>query len=93
MIRILTVILIAFVLVSCDSYRWGGRNTEFVIGERYLLSYNWNTDNPFDKTEKDTIIILDIKDGYVKWRKDTWNIGRYHSNKQLFLNKITRNIT
>lgn len=37
------------------------------IGDTFLISFNWDEKNPFEIIEIDTILILDIKSGYVKY--------------------------
>jgi len=41
------------------------------IGSILVRSYD-NKKDPFDVPLKDTVLILDIKDGYVKWTRDKW---------------------
>lgn len=33
----------------------------------YLFSYKWETEDPFEKIKIDTVRVLDIKKGYVKF--------------------------
>lgn len=60
------------------------------IGSKFLYSNNWNNKNPFEETIIDTIVILDIKESYIKWRF----IGsdKYYSTSSRDLSKLVKEI-
>lgn len=37
------------------------------VGKSYLLPLNWHEKNPFKESVIDTVSIIDIQDGYVKY--------------------------
>ena len=42
-------------------------NHEINLGDIYLYSNDWNPENPFEETTIDTVVVLAIKEGYVKY--------------------------
>jgi len=63
-IKIIFLSLVSIILLSsCCDY------IEPKVGERYLYSMLWDNDNPFDDKYIDTVTVLAIKDGYVKFKK------------------------
>lgn len=59
--KIITTIAAIIVLTSCQK-------KELNVGDKYLHSFYWDNENPFEVRDIDTASILDIKDGYVKFR-------------------------
>jgi hypothetical protein len=37
------------------------------IGDHFLLSYRWKTKDPFEKKEIKTVVVCDIKKGYIQY--------------------------
>ncbi len=54
---------------SCTDSRFKllNRNKNVEIGDVYLYSHDWDEEDPFAKIEIDTVRVIDVKDGYVKW--------------------------
>ncbi|WNH10013.1 hypothetical protein [Thalassobellus suaedae] len=72
--KLKTAFLYAVLVVwatSCtdSSFKLRNQNNSVVINETYLYSHDWDTPDPFEKIEIDTVKVLDIKDGYVKWQE------------------------
>jgi len=40
-----------------------------VVGQEYVKKYIFDKENPFDKATYDTVVVLAIQDGYVKYRE------------------------
>ena len=45
-----------------------GKNVE--KGDVYLHSHYWDTKDPFEEIDIDTVRVLEVKNGYVKWLYD-----------------------
>lgn len=62
--------LLVAVLCGCSNR---SEEKTCVIGQKYIKRYIWNEDNPFEKPKYDTVIIIDVQNGWVKYRgvKDT----------------------
>ena len=58
------------VWISFGIYQLVNRKEQkrLTIGNKYIVSDQWNSENPFEKNNIDTVIILDIKNDYVKYR-------------------------
>lgn len=37
------------------------------VGKKFLFSFHWNDENPFQEVKIDTVKVMGYKDGYVKW--------------------------
>lgn len=61
------------------------------VGDIYTISYHHNNDNPFiPKKPVDTIKVIDIKNGYVKYR---YKNSYYYSRKlKYFKDRITEKV-
>jgi hypothetical protein len=46
-----------------------------VIGKKYIKRFIFNEDNPFERAKYDTVIVIDVQNGWVKYadysNKDT----------------------
>jgi hypothetical protein len=38
------------------------------VGDRYLHSFDWESEDPFENIEVDTVTIIAIKGDYVQWK-------------------------
>lgn len=65
-----SVILLAFVLYAMYLEITGGDIFEekCIIGKMYVMELRFDENNPFEKSTFDTVLVLDKKDGYVKYR-------------------------
>lgn len=55
------------------------------VGEKYLYKIEWINNNPFYYFKTDTIIILDIKNGYVKYKAIGDPDEFFHTDKVYYL--------
>ena len=53
-------------LVSCTE-KVKTEQQNIVVGDKFLFSFSWDTKDPFEKIEIDTITVVGIKDNYVQW--------------------------
>ena len=89
-------IVVALMFFNCSKEH---KNKEIskplIIGNKYSTEYKFDKNDPFEKIRYDTVIILDLKDGYVKYQpvkffyiKDT---NMYFStHEEYFLKKIVK---
>lgn len=54
---------------SCTDSRFNllNLNKNVEKGDIYLYSHDWDEEDPFAKIEIDTVRVIEVKDGYVKW--------------------------
>ena len=54
---------------SCNDsgFKLLNQNKNVEKGDVYLYSHDWDAEDPFEKIEIDTVKVIDIKDGFVKW--------------------------
>ena len=54
---------------SCtdSSFKLLNHNKNVEKGDVYLYSHDWDEQDPFAKIDIDTVRVLEVKDGYVKW--------------------------
>ena len=43
------------------------QETEIILGKKYRTSFDWQTKDPFQKIDIDTVKIIGLKNGYVQW--------------------------
>ena len=62
---LITIIICGYVLSSVydNTYIYKG---DIGIGETYLVSFDWDNEDPFRETEIDTLRVLDMDRGFVK---------------------------
>lgn len=46
---------------------WQNQSTDIQIGEKYLYSHDWDSQDPFEDIKIDTVKVLNIKGDYVQW--------------------------
>jgi len=61
---LLLIVLGGLLFTSCNC---GKNNIEIESGKRYLYSVNFNDPDPFVRDDADTIMVLDVRDGYMKF--------------------------
>jgi len=67
----------AYVLLVAGLCGCSNRSEEktCIVGQKYIKRFIWNEENPFEKTKYDTVIVIDVQNGWVKYRdvnsKDT----------------------
>ena len=56
---------------SCNDsgFKLLNQNNIVKVNDLYLHSFDWDTQDPFEEIEIDTVKVLEIKDGYVKWQE------------------------
>lgn len=64
----------------------------FVIGKYYVRKVISDKEDPFETPEIDTIIILDKKNGYIKWTKKNWqnDSNFWISTREKHMAKLTK---
>lgn len=74
-------------LFSCNFL--GNSQPKLEIGKIYTKPFIWDENNPFEKTQIDTIIIICIKGNYVQWAllKNKNNPDFYLSSELHYLRK------
>lgn len=79
------LLLVAVLFVGCQN---GCKektliNTQnYKVGEKYLLSFDWEEKNPFENIRIDTVKVTGVKDGYVEWEYK--NGFRQSSEEKIF---------
>jgi hypothetical protein len=55
---------------SCNNHRFRllNQNNSVEVNDIYLYSHDWDTEDPFEEIEIDTVRVIAIKDDYVKWQ-------------------------
>jgi hypothetical protein len=84
------LVIICIVLTSC--FQLENQDKNISIGEEYLYSYNWDKEDPFEEIKIDTVIILDIRGIYVKWRPYDMPEDFFHSGEVKYLKNNIRNL-
>lgn len=66
----LMISAIIFSISSCstNSNNQYSEQIPLVIGNKYSVKYLYDEKNPFEKIKYDTLIILDRKNGYIKYQ-------------------------
>jgi hypothetical protein len=52
---------------SINYKRFKNQTRDIYIGQKFQMSFNWGEKNPFVSIEIDTVQIIDMKEGYVKY--------------------------
>ena len=62
-------ILLVVWMTSCADCRFKllNQNKNVEKNDIYLYSHDWNTEDPFENIDIDTVKVIAIKDGFVKW--------------------------
>lgn len=71
----LALVLMSLILFGCD------KKEKCIIGQKYVTRFIFNEENPFEKARYDTVIVLDIQNGYVKYRSMKRPFFSYYSGK------------
>lgn len=74
-------ILLVVGIFSCTNLVLRNQNESVNIGDVYLYSQEWDTENPFQKIEVDTVLVIGIKDDYVAWYPNYRDTSFYLSGK------------
>lgn len=62
-----------------------------LTGKYYIREVVYDEQDPFEIPQRDTVIVLDQKDGYVKWTLKKWEHTDYYiSSERSFFVKHTR---
>lgn len=78
-----SVIVMCFAAIITAYLRHVAKNTlknqdlNVKVNDIYLLSYDWETENPFEKIVIDTVIVTGVTDKYVKWGLTRWDTDTY----------------
>ena len=68
-------------LFSCTNFELQSQNKSVNIGDVYLYSHDWDTEDPFEKIEVDTVLVVGIKDDYIAWYPNYRDSSFYLSGK------------
>ena len=81
----LCILLVAGVFYGKTRSALDNQNKSVQIGDMFLYSHEWDTEDPFEEIEIDTVIVVDIRGDYVKWKyKNHPNSSFYLSGKLRF---------
>lgn len=88
---IIILILILSTSIAFITYHstFHNQRMEVIIGEKYLYSTVWESNNPFFEPIIDTVLVLDKKDGYVLYKD---RFGSKRSSSLRYFKHVTRNI-
>lgn len=81
----LKLLLVAVLFVGCQNDRNEKKlisSKNFKVGEKYLLSFDWEEENPFENIRIDTVKVTGVKNGYVQWEYK--NGFRQSSDEKIF---------
>jgi hypothetical protein len=74
-------ILLVVGFFSCNNFTLKNQNKSVNIGDVYLYSHEWDTEDPFEKIDIDTVLVVGIKGDYVAWYPDYRDSSFYLSGK------------
>lgn len=78
--NLLYTMLVVVLFSSCE------KETELILGKKYATSSDWESKNPFEEIEIDTVKITGLKDGYIEWEyKDGYRQSSKIETFRLFL--------
>lgn len=73
-----------------NTYKYEG---DIKVGNKYLQSYQFRENqDPFEEIKIDTVEVLDMKDGYVKFKLSYWSDGAFLSAEEEVLRRIIKDI-
>lgn len=61
------LMLVAVLFVGC-SKKQTDENIKLKIGKEYIISFDWEEENPFKQKYIDTVKITGLKGDYVQWQ-------------------------
>lgn len=77
---LLVIGLVILTLAYGDRVFFKNQSLEINVNDTYLFSFDWDEDNPFEHIQIDTVTVLDIKDGYVKYKYRRYELAEWDSS-------------
>ena len=78
--------MVNFLFSRWNRYSYDG---EIKIGEKYLQSFEWEAyEVPFREVKIDTIQVLDMKNGYIKYKIYPWKSEFVSMEEKIFRSTI-----
>ena len=98
--QVITVIILATICflvlifgVKClDILILKNQFKEIEIGDTYLKSFYWDSEDPFEDLNIDTVKVIDIKDGYVKYSFNCGDTPIYGSAEIKYFRDMIRDL-
>ena len=59
------LILIFILFSGCSKIT---EQKDIKIGKKYLFSFDWESEDPFEIKDIDTVKVVGLKEGYVQWQ-------------------------
>lgn len=78
--------LVAVLFVGC-SKKSTEENIKPKIGKEYVISFDWEEENPFEVKDIDTVKVLGVKGDYVQWQ---YNNGFKQSSSIRLFSKLVK---
>lgn len=79
------LLLVAVLILGCENTKLPKttlNQCDFKVGEKYLLSFDWEEENPFENIRVDTVKVTGVKKGYIQWEYK--NGFRQSSEEKIF---------